>query len=246
MKFFADINIKRVDTDLNEINKLNEIGIFYGFTITIPSLTGANKNDVITYICKATAVPMIVECSGSDYTAIKSRGQELAKINKNIILTVPFTQDGLRACKALREEKIEDSEGKTEDNEGETKDSEKKTKDNEEKTKDSEEETKDSEEKIQTNISCCSIAQALLAANAGATYISVPADYNISVDGISLIEEICDIYKKFEFKTQILLTSIKTPEQVEQAIRIGVHAVAIPSSPIWELYQHGLIGKNNN
>ncbi len=194
MKFFADT------ADLLEIRKLVEAGLLAGVApeLSTKFISGRFNTfnfDAIYQHIKADC-PVIVKCTNNNYPSMLNEGQEFAKINKNIILTVPLTQDGLYACNAL------------------------------------------TEQKIQTNIALsCSITQALLAAEAGATYISIPADQleNTNDDGVLIIQEICDIYEKYEIETQILLVSINSSRQVEQAARIGVHAVAIPPSIFSEI-----------
>ena len=102
-------------------------------------------------------------------------------------------------------------------------------------------------EGIGVNVTLCfSASQALLAAKAGATFISpfVGRLDDISEDGISLIEDIAGIYNAYpEFNTQILAASIRHPLHVIQAARIGCDAATIPPKIFEQLFKHPLTDK---
>jgi transaldolase len=96
---------------------------------------------------------------------------------------------------------------------------------------------------IQTN--CTLIfhaAQALMAAKAGATYASpfVGRLDDISTDGMDLIEQICTIYRNYDFETQVLVASIRHPVHVVQAGLLGAHVATMPPKVIGQLAQHPL------
>jgi transaldolase len=96
---------------------------------------------------------------------------------------------------------------------------------------------------IQTN--CTLIfhaAQALMAAKAGATYASpfVGRLDDISTDGMDLIEQICTIYRNYDFETQVLVASIRHPVHVVQAGLLGAHVATMPPKVIRQLAQHPL------
>ena len=96
---------------------------------------------------------------------------------------------------------------------------------------------------IRTNVTLCfSANQALLAAKAGATYISpfVGRLDDISQDGMGLIADICQIYKNYEFKTQVLVASIRNPIHLLQSAKLGAHVATIPQNVIQQLAQHPL------
>jgi transaldolase len=99
------------------------------------------------------------------------------------------------------------------------------------------------EEGIKTNVTLCfSATQALLAAKAGATYISpfIGRLDDISTDGMQLIEEICQIYDNYGFETQVLVASVRHPMHVHQAARIGAHVATCPLSVLMQLVKHPL------
>jgi transaldolase len=85
-------------------------------------------------------------------------------------------------------------------------------------------------------------AQALMAAKAGATYASpfVGRLDDISTDGMDLIEQICTIYRNYDFETQVLVASIRHPVHVVQAGLLGAHVATMPPKVIGQLAQHPL------
>jgi transaldolase len=105
-------------------------------------------------------------------------GRDYAGIAPNVVVKVPLTRDGLRACKAL------------------------------------------SSDGIKTNVTLVfSAPQALLAAKAGASFVSpfVGRLDDIGQDGMELISEIADIYANFDFKTEILVASVRHPIHIARA-----------------------------
>lgn len=99
------------------------------------------------------------------------------------------------------------------------------------------------DEGIKTNVTLCfSATQALLAAKAGATYISpfVGRLDDISTDGMQLISEILEIYDHYGFETQVLVASVRHPMHVHQAARMGAHVATCPLSVLLQLAKHPL------
>lgn len=99
------------------------------------------------------------------------------------------------------------------------------------------------EEGIQTNVTLCfSANQALLAAKAGATYISpfVGRIDDISDEGMSLVADVVTIYENYAFETQVLVASVRNPVHVLQAARLGAHVATCPFSVLKQLVQHPL------
>jgi transaldolase len=100
---------------------------------------------------------------------------------------------------------------------------------------------------IQTNVTLCfSAAQAILAAKAGATFVSpfVGRLDDIGQDGLSLIEEICQIYSNYpNFKTEILVASIRHPIHITAAAKMGAHVATIPGKVLKQLASHPLTEK---
>lgn len=98
-------------------------------------------------------------------------------------------------------------------------------------------------EGIRTNVTLCfSANQALLAAKAGATYISpfVGRLDDISQDGMELIAHIIEIYRNYDYTTQVLVASVRHPVHVLQAARMGADVATIPYSVISQLANHPL------
>ena len=93
---------------------------------------------------------------------------------------------------------------------------------------------------------CFSAGQAILAAKAGASFISpfVGRLDDISEDGMKLIEEIVTIYRQYpNFKTEVLVASIRHPRHIIDAAKMGAHVATMPPSVIRQLYQHPLTDK---
>ncbi len=99
------------------------------------------------------------------------------------------------------------------------------------------------QEGIKTNVTLCfSATQALLAAKAGATYISpfVGRIDDISMQGMDLIGEILEIYSAYDFDTQVLVASIRNPLHVLESARMGAHVATIPLKVMLQLIRHPL------
>lgn len=98
-------------------------------------------------------------------------------------------------------------------------------------------------EGIKTNVTLCfSANQALLAAKAGATYISpfVGRLDDITHVGMDLIKQICTIYKNYDFATLVLVASVRNPIHVLDAALTGAHVCTIPYNVIAQLASHPL------
>ncbi len=104
-----------------------------------------------------------------------------------------------------------------------------------------------SNKKIQTNVTLCfSAAQAILAAKAGATFVSpfVGRLDDIGQDGMALIEEIFQIYSNYpDFKTEVLVASIRNPIHITTAAKIGAGVATIPGKILKQLASHPLTEK---
>ena len=103
-----------------------------------------------------------------------------------------------------------------------------------------------SKEKIKTNVTLVfSAGQALLAAKAGATYVSpfVGRLDDIGNDGMNIIKEIVEIFRNYEIDTEIIAASIRHPMHVIEAARLGCHIATIPYKVIMQLTKHPLTDK---
>jgi len=99
------------------------------------------------------------------------------------------------------------------------------------------------EEGVKTNVTLCfSAVQALLAAKAGATYVSpfVGRLDDISQDGMALIGDIVQIYRNFHFQTKVLVASVRHPVHVLEAAKLGADVATIPYPVIEQLAKHPL------
>ena len=98
-------------------------------------------------------------------------------------------------------------------------------------------------EGIKTNVTLCfSATQALLAAKAGATYISpfVGRLDDQAEDGMDLIEKIVTIYGNYGFGTEVLVASVRHPVHIVQSAMMGAHVCTVPFKVIQQLAQHPL------
>jgi len=201
MKFFVDT------ADVAEIKELADIGLIDGVT-TNPSLikkSGRPFLDVIKEICAVTDGPVSAEVAATDFATMLAEGQKLAKIANNVVVKLPLTLDGLKACKALT------AQG------------------------------------IKTNVTLCfSANQALLAAKAGATYISpfIGRLDDINIDGMELISEIRIIYDNYpDLETQILAASIRSANHVKLSALSGADVATVPPAVLKGLVNHPLTDK---
>lgn len=200
MKFFVDTAIT------SEIKELTDYGLLDGVT-TNPSLiakSGRDFKEVIAEICALVDGPVSAEVAAMDYDGMVAEGEHLAKIAGNVVIKLPLTLDGLKACRHFA------ARG------------------------------------IRTNVTLCFAAnQALLAAKAGATYISpfVGRLDDLNIDGMALIREIRAIFDTYGFETQILAASIRSPNHVKDAALAGADVATIPASVIKGLASHALTDK---
>lgn len=201
MKFFVDT------ADLNEIRDLASTGFLDGVT-TNPSLIAKSGRDFLTVIkeiCDVIPGDVSAEVTATDYHTMVREGQKLAKLAKNVCIKVPLTMDGLKACRAFR-------------NEG-----------------------------VKVNVTLCfSAAQALLAAKAGATYVSpfVGRLDDIGHDGMALIGEIVTMYRQYPaLGTEVLVASVRNPGHVVTAAKMGAHVATLPPAVLRQMFQHPLTEK---
>lgn len=99
---------------------------------------------------------------------------------------------------------------------------------------------------IKVNVTLCfSPTQALVAAKAGATYISpfVGRLDDISINGMELIEQIVQIYNNYDFETEVLVASVRHPMHVVEAALIGAHVATMPAKVLHQLLLHPLTDK---
>jgi transaldolase len=200
MKFFVDT------ADVDAIRELHELGMVDGVT-TNPSLimkAGRDIREVTKEICELVDGPVSSETVALDAEGMVAEGRKLAEIAGNIVIKVPLTWDGLKACKTL------------------------------------------SDEGRMVNVTLCfSSNQALLAAKAGATFISpfIGRLDDINMDGMELIQDIRTIYDNYGFETEILAASIRTVNHMTEAARIGADVATAPPEVIRKMAAHPLTDK---
>ncbi|HEX7119021.1 MAG TPA: fructose-6-phosphate aldolase [Longimicrobiales bacterium] len=101
-------------------------------------------------------------------------------------------------------------------------------------------------EGIKVNVTLCfSPMQAMFAAKAGATYISpfVGRLDDISSGGMELIAQIVQIYRNYDFETEVLVASVRSPQHVVDAAMLGADVATIPPKVLYQLLQHPLTDK---
>ncbi len=96
---------------------------------------------------------------------------------------------------------------------------------------------------IRTNVTLCfSAAQALLAAKAGAAYISpfIGRLDDVGQEGMDLIGQVVSIYENYDFETEVLVASVRHPVHVVQAAMLGADVATLPFKVLEQLYNHPL------
>ncbi len=201
MKFFIDT------ANLGDIKKAQQLGVLDGVT-TNPSLMAkegiTGTNNILKHyvdICNLVTGDVSAEVNAVDFDAMVREGEELAELHDQIVVKLPMTQDGIRACKYF------------------------------------------SDKGVRTNVTLVfSAGQALLAAKAGATYVSpfIGRLDDISTDGLNLIQEIREIYDNYGFETEILAASVRHTMHIVNCAKIGADVMTGPLSAILGLLKHPL------
>ncbi len=201
MKFFIDT------AKLTEIAEAQALGVLDGVT-TNPSLMAkegiTGKDNILKHyvaICELVTGDVSAEVIAIDYEGMVREGEELAELHPQIVVKLPMTKEGVKACKYF------------------------------------------SDRGIRTNVTLVfSAGQALLAAKAGATYVSpfIGRLDDISTDGLNLIEEIRLIYDNYGFETEILAASVRNTMHIINCAKIGADVMTGPLSAIVGLLKHPL------
>ena len=197
MKLFLDT------ANVEEIKEIASWGVLNGVT-TNPSLVAKEGIDFKTRvkeICKIVDGPVSAEVVTEDAEEMISQGKDIATWAPNVMVKVPLTPAGLRACKVL------------------------------------------SGEGIKINVTLCfSVNQAILAAKAGATFVSpfVGRLNDINQDGNELIAQIAEVFDIYDFDTEVLAASIRHPIHVTQAALAGADICTMPSKIFKQLVSHPL------
>ena len=207
MKFFIDT------ANVDDIRKANDMGVICGVT-TNPSLIakeGRDFNEVIKEITTIVDGPISGEVKATtvDAEGMIKEGREIAAIHPNMVVKIPMTVEGLKACKVLSSEgiKVLSAEG------------------------------------IKTNVTLIFTAnQALLAARAGASYVSpfLGRLDDISTTGINLVEDIVTIFDNYGLDTEIIAASVRNPIHVTDCALAGAHIATVPYKVIEQMTKHPL------
>ena len=201
MKFFIDT------ANLEQIKEAQDLGILDGVT-TNPSLMAkegiTGQENILNHykaICELVDGDVSAEVISTDFEGMVKEGEALAALNPQIVVKIPMTKDGVKACKYF------------------------------------------STKGIRTNVTLVfSVGQALLAAKAGATYVSpfIGRLDDISTDGLNLIEEIRLVYDNYLYETQILAASVRNTMHIVNCAKIGADVMTGPLSSILGLLKHPL------
>ncbi|MCA9811286.1 MAG: fructose-6-phosphate aldolase [Nitrosarchaeum sp.] len=204
MKIFLDT------ANIESIRKFNDMGLLDGIT-TNPSLLskeGRNPKEGMKEITEIIKGDVSLEVVSTDYMGMITEGKRLREYGNNVVVKVPMTSDGLKACKTL------------------------------------------SSDGIPVNVTLIfSPNQALLAAKSGAKYVSpfIGRLDDIGQNGMNLIAEIKTIFSNYDFKTEILVASVRHPIHVVDAAKIGADVVTLPPAVLDKMLKHPLtdIGLNS-
>ena len=200
MKFFIDT------ANVEDIKKANDMGVICGVT-TNPSLIakeGRVFEEVIAEIASIVDGPISGEVKATtvDAEGMIEEGKAIAAIHPNMIVKLPMTVEGLKACKVL------------------------------------------TEEGIKTNVTLVfTVNQALLAAKAGATYVSpfLGRLDDISVRGVDLIAEIVEAFQNDpEITTEIIAASVRNTMHVTDCALAGADIATVPYKVIEQMTKHPL------
>ena len=199
MKFFIDT------AKVEDIKKANDMGVICGVT-TNPSLIakeGRVFEEVIAEIASIVDGPISgeVKATTTDAEGMIAEGRAIAAIHPNMVVKIPMTAEGLKACK------VHTAEG------------------------------------IKTNVTLIFTAnQALLAARAGATYVSpfLGRLDDISTSGVDLIRTIAEMFAVAGIETEIIAASVRHPMHVTDCALAGADIATVPYNVIEQMIKHPL------
>ena len=204
MIFFID------SANLNEIRKVNDLGIISGVT-TNPSLIAkegvAGTNSILDHykkICNIVSGEISAEVISTKFEDIVEEGHKLSEIDKKIVVKIPIIDEGLKAIHYF------------------------------------------SKKKIKTNCTLVfSSAQALLAAKAGATYVSPFMGRLDDWDkkpcsSFEMLSDIKTIFKNYNYNTKILGASIRNQDYIIECAKIGADVITAPFKSLISLIEHPL------
>ena len=199
MKFFLDT------ANVDDICKANDMGIICGVT-TNPSLIAKEGRDfkqVVAEIASIVDGPISGEVKATtvDAAGMIAEGREIARIHPNMVVKIPMTVEGLKACHTLAAEGI----------------------------------------KVNMTL-IFTVNQALLAARAGAAFVSpfVGRLDDISERGTDLIAEVAQVFNTHGIQTEIIAASIRHPMHVTECALAGADIATVPFKVIEQMCKHPL------
>lgn len=200
------MNLFLDSANIEEIKKFTQYGIISGITTNPSSVSKTQKNfqELIEEICSFFTGEVSVEVVATDFEKMIVEGEKLVDLSDNIVLKIPMTWDGIKACNYLSES-------------------------------------------CSINMTLCfSATQALVAAQAGASYVSAFLGRldDISYDGIQLIKDTKQVFSNYPtISTKIIAASIRNVYQVYQSAKVGVDIITVPSNILCKLLDHPLTDK---
>lgn len=199
MRFFIDT------ANVEDIRKANDMGVICGVTTnpTLIAKEGRDFKEVIQEIASIVDGPISGEVKPTtlDAPTMMKEAREIAAIHPNMVVKIPMTVEGLKACSMCK------AEG------------------------------------IKTNLTLIfSANQALLAARAGATYVSpfLGRLDDISMPGIDLIRQISDIFSIADIDAQIIAASVRNPIHIMDCALAGADIATVPYKVIEQMTHHPL------
>ena len=197
MKIFIDTG------NFKEIEALVPLGIIDGVTTnpTLMAKEGGDPKQILKKICDLVQGPVSGEVVATDYEGMVREGRDIQAISEHMVIKVPFTHAGVRACKTL------------------------------------------SSEGSRVNVTLVfSPTQALIAAKVGATFVSpfVGRLDDIATSGMDLIEQIVEIYDNYDYTTEVLVASVRGPQHIVEAARMGADVCTCPGKVIEQMFNHPL------
>ncbi len=189
--------------EVTEVREVAEWGVLDGVTTnpTLIAKSGRPFETVIREICEIVRGPVSAEVTATDVEGMIREGRHLAALNEHVVVKLPTTVEGLKACKAL------------------------------------------SAEGIKVNMTLIfSANQALLAAKAGAAYVSpfLGRIDDISWEGMEVVREIAEIFALHDLPTKVLAASVRHPRHVTEAALAGADVATMPYKVFKQLLVHPL------
>jgi transaldolase len=197
VRFFLDT------ANLDELKKGAAWGVVDGVTTnpTLIARENTTTEEQIPRICEIVDGDISAEVVSTATDQMLVDGRRLAKIHRNVVVKLPLTRDGIKACSVL------------------------------------------AKEGIRVNVTLCfTPGQALLAAKAGAYFVSpfIGRLDDIGWEGMTLIRDIVTIYKNYGFATQVLSASLRSPMHVIESAKAGAHVGTMPFKVLDMLFNHPL------